>query len=127
MQRNDCFNEYLAAEVVERTVEGKDGSEMWFAHGRSIIDANTRKIIAEAPQRSSAQLGTHGYSEALRVDAKNAVLLASSPMLLKALQTIASQSLGDDWTAEQAIAFVKQLAREAIGIKCPCVPGARSW
>jgi len=44
----------------------------------------------------------------------NARLIAAAPDLLSALETIASQSLGDDWTAEQAIEFVKRHAREAI-------------
>ncbi len=34
--------------------------------------------------------------------------------LLKALHTIKNQSLGPDWTAEQAIAFIKQHAKAAI-------------
>lgn len=33
---------------------------------------------------------------------------------VKALHAIKSQSIGDDWTAEQAIAFIKQHATEAI-------------
>lgn len=41
-------------------------------------------------------------------------LIASAPDLLEALRTIACQSIGDDWTAEQAVAFIKQHARDAI-------------
>lgn len=44
----------------------------------------------------------------------NAKLIAAAPDLLAALQIIASQSIGDDWTAEQAVAFVKQFSREVI-------------
>ena len=43
-----------------------------------------------------------------------AMLMAAAPALLKALQNIAAQSVGDDWTAEQAMTYVKQCAREAI-------------
>lgn len=38
----------------------------------------------------------------------------SGPDLLEALRIIASQSIGDDWTADQAIILARQVAREAI-------------
>lgn len=41
-------------------------------------------------------------------------LIEAAPDLYQALQVIANQSMGDDWTAEQAMQFVKQLAKEAI-------------
>ncbi|KQQ94971.1 hypothetical protein [Massilia sp. Leaf139] len=34
--------------------------------------------------------------------------------LVKALRVIKTQSIGDDWTAEQAMAFVKQHAADAL-------------
>lgn len=46
--------------------------------------------------------------------AANAQIIAAAPELLAALQTIAAQSVGADWTAEQAIEFCKEHARAAI-------------
>ena len=46
--------------------------------------------------------------------AANARLGAAAPDLLGALQVCASQSIGADWTAEQALAFIRQHARDAI-------------
>ena len=43
-----------------------------------------------------------------------AQLFAAAPFLLESLQVIASQYIGEDWTAEQALLFVKQHARQAI-------------
>ncbi len=46
--------------------------------------------------------------------AANCRLIAAAPDLLGALQVCASQSIGADWTAEQALAFIRQHARDAI-------------
>lgn len=46
-------------------------------------------------------------------------LIAATPVMLEALRTIASQSIGDDWTAEQAIQFVKQYACEVVAKATP--------
>lgn len=46
--------------------------------------------------------------------AANARLIAASPNMLAALHVIASQSLGEDWTAEQALAFIKNMCKETI-------------
>ena len=43
-----------------------------------------------------------------------AALFAAAGAMLAALRCIASQSVGDDWTAAQAIAFAKMHARDAI-------------
>jgi hypothetical protein len=44
----------------------------------------------------------------------NARLIAAAPDLLEALRVCASQSIGADWTPEQALAFIKQHARAVI-------------
>jgi hypothetical protein len=44
---------------------------------------------------------------------RNEEVASQRDNLLKAITLIAAQSLGDDWTVEQAYAFVKQHAREA--------------
>ena len=44
----------------------------------------------------------------------NAHLIAVAPDMLEALHVIKSQSIGDDWTAEQALQFIKQRAQAAI-------------
>ncbi len=44
----------------------------------------------------------------------DARLIAAAPDLLEALRVCASQSIGADWTPEQALAFIKQHARAAI-------------
>lgn len=44
----------------------------------------------------------------------NAALIAASPDLYEALRVIATQSLGPDWTAEQAYTFMRQHARAAL-------------
>lgn len=54
----------------------------------------------------------HEKAEAARILTKQADPVQAE--LVKALQTIAAQSIGDDWTAEQAVAFIKQHARVAL-------------
>ena len=46
-------------------------------------------------------------------------LVEAAPKLYEALRYIANQSIGDDWTAEQAIQFAKQLAKEALAMAEP--------
>lgn len=41
-------------------------------------------------------------------------MIKSVPDLIEALRTIGNQSIGSDWTAEQALAFIKQLARDTV-------------
>jgi len=40
--------------------------------------------------------------------------MVAAPDLIQALHVIHSQSIGPDWTAEQALAFIKEHAGEAI-------------
>lgn len=44
----------------------------------------------------------------------NATLIAAAPELLEALRLIGCQSVGDDWTYQQAYEFIKATARKAI-------------
>ena len=57
--------------------------------------------IANGPSTDEERLG-------------NAILIAAAPDLLEALRAIATQSVGDDWTPIQALAFIKQHAKDAI-------------
>lgn len=41
-------------------------------------------------------------------------LFAAAHAMYEALRTIKNQSLGSDWTAEQALDFIKQHAKEAL-------------
>lgn len=50
----------------------------------------------------------------------NALLIAAAPDMLAALQIIEAQSIGVDWTAEQAFKFIKQTAGEA-SAKAQCI------
>lgn len=75
---------------------------------RSIID-NDGCIIASV---QPALFHTDGITED-RQEA-NAKMLLMAPTMLDGLRVIASQSLGDDWTAEQAMQFVKQHAKALI-------------
>lgn len=43
----------------------------------------------------------------------NARLIAAAPELLEALRIIGCQSIGDDWTYQQAFEFMKKRAKEA--------------
>ena len=45
---------------------------------------------------------------------KHRNFIAAAPDMLEALHIIKSQSIGDDWTAEQALQFIKQCAQAAI-------------
>ena len=44
----------------------------------------------------------------------NAHIIAAAPAMYEALRLIKNQSIGDDWTAEQAIAWIKQCAKTTL-------------
>lgn len=76
------------------------------ADDATVRDANSR-VLFIAPRFVSATV----------VAAVNA-----NEKLIEALRIIRNQSIGPDWTAEQAIDFIKQHAREVLS----AVEGARS-
>ena len=61
------------------------------------------EVIAELTETENPQEVEH-----------TAYLIAAAPAMYEALRTIKNQSLGSDWTAEQALDFIKQHAKEAL-------------
>lgn len=74
---------------------GIDNRLCFLVHGANFVVANAGHVTAEESEG-------------------NAHLIAAAPAMLEALRIIASQSIGDDWTPEQAITFVKQHAKETL-------------
>lgn len=87
-------------QVLERNKEGRGVASSEVA-GVLLTDEHGKAVAAirgEAFSRPDA--------------ADNIAMIAASRDMRDALQTIGAQSLGPDWTAEQALAFIKKLARE---------------
>ena len=78
---------------------------------------NEKTIIgADSPRQGYvADVNLHRSSDNGEPDGfANAALIAAAPELLEALRLIGCQSVGDDWTYQQAYEFIKATARKAI-------------
>lgn len=95
--------------------------------GNETDQTNARRIVAcvnacrgfsteylEAVVAEGESLQKRKIDAGKSADAAVATLTRRCDELLEALRTIAVQSLGEDWTPEQAIQFVRQHARSAI-------------
>lgn len=55
-----------------------------------------------------------GETIAVVYNKTHTALIAAAPEMLESLRIIASQSTGPDWTPEQALIFIKKLAKTTI-------------
>lgn len=80
-------------------------------HDPSLIATSDDKIVAKAIDRKDENL----YGKDLTAEMwARARLMSCAPKMYKALQVIANQSTGPDYTPEEAMQFVKQFAKEIL-------------
>ncbi len=82
----------------------------WYPHCAEADHCLSSSVWGAEPGNQVAVIGGKKLDE---MNA-NAHLIAAAPAMYEALRTIKNQSLGSDWTAEQALDFIKQHAKEAL-------------
>lgn len=85
-------------------------SELRVGHYAPELDGPSEYAVLDASGGSALATVWGGDDEAKAYTE----LFSAAPELLEALKLIKSQSIGSDWTAEQALAFIKETANAAI-------------
>jgi len=75
---------------------------------------SAKGVIASTVNSGSEDIAITHVQRSDRELEANARLIAAAPDLLADMRTIAAQSIGSDWTAEEAVAFIRSVARAAI-------------